>query len=698
MKIFLFAILFISIVAQKDPFIAKNLQEMNRISSPVISPNGQYVIYSVRKWDSSTDKSYTNLQYSSLKTKEIKDLTPRTIGITDSSPLFSSKFPDYLFFMRDDQIRYIKFPPSNNNEDTSIPLTNYPISINDFKIKNNAILFSADVYFSCGNNLTCSSELIKKEETEDYKVYDSLFAFHWDTWLVQGKGTHVLYQKIKLNEDKIELDGEVDDITKGMEINCPPLFSDNSNYDLSSDGTQIAFSGHLRTHKEAWSTGWKTYYIDLNLMQKPVLISGDREARTQSPQFSLDNTKIAFLAMKTPMLEAENLHFEIYNILTNKVDIINDTLDISVNEFTWINSYTIRFTAEKIGQIKIYDVNISDPNNPKFAQFKTLSETDSYNLPFSNKKNKNVLLSIKMGYDYPDSIISFENDDEIEIANLNKEILSKVELSKPEPFNFKGGYNDTVYGWILKPVNFDSGKKYPVALLIHGGPESSWTSSWSYRWNPQLFANQGYAVVMINPHGSTGVSTEFREAVRNDFGGVPYEDIINGLKYAINNNDYMDINNVCAAGGSYGGYMINWIEGHNDLFQFKCLVNHDGDFSGIAQFYGTDELWFEMTGYCPKDKPGCKPYESKSIREGFEKFSPEKFVKNWKTPMLVIHGGRDFRVPITEGLSTFTSLQLKGVESKFLFFPLENHWVLNPPNQVKWYEQVLNWFGEHTKE
>ena len=698
MKIFYFVILFIGIVSQKETFTAKNLQEMNRISSPVLSPDGLYVIYSVRKWDSSTDKSYTNLQYSSLKTKEIKDLTPKTLGVSDSSPLFSSKFPDYLFFMRDDQIRYIKFPPSNNEEDTSIPLTNYPISINDFKIKNNAILFSADVYFSCGNNLTCSSELIKKEEAEDYKVYDSLFVLHWDTWLVQGKGTHVLYQKIKLNKDKIELDGEVDDITKGMEINCPPLFSDNSNYDLSSDGTQIAFSGHLRNHKEAWSTGWKTYYIDLNLRQKPILISGDREARTQSPQFSLDNTKIAFLAMKTPMLEAENLHFEIYNILTNKVDIISDPLDISVNEFTWINFYTIRFTAEKIGQIKIYDVDISDPINPIFNQFKTLSETDSYTLPFSTKKNKNILLSIKMGYNYPDSIISFENDDEIEIANLNQEILSKVELSKPELFNFKGGYNDTVYGWILKPVNFDSEKKYPVALLIHGGPESSWTSSWSYRWNPQLFANQGYAVVMINPHGSTGVSTEFRELVRNDFGGVPYEDIINGLKYALNQNKYMDENRVCAAGGSYGGYMINWIEGHNDLFKFKCLVNHDGDFSGIAQFYGTDELWYEMTEYCPKDKTGCTPFDGKSIRDGFEKFSPEKFVNNWSTPMLIVHGGRDYRVPITEGLCTFTGLQLKGVESKFLFFPLENHWVLNPPNQVKWYEEVLNWFGEHTKE
>ena len=249
----LFIILFSSFSSQKTQFTAKDLQEMNRISSPVLSPDGLYVIDSVRKWDSSTDKSYTNLQYSSLKTKEIKDLTPKTFGVADYSPYFSSKFPDYVFFTRDGQIRYIKFPPTDSEKDNSILLTNYPIYINDFKIKNNVILFSSEVYFSCGNNLTCSAEKLKEEENQDYQVYDSLFVLHWDTWLVQGKGSHIFYQKIKLNIviNKIELDGEVNDITKNMEINCPPLFSDNSNYDLSNDGTKIAFSGHHRNHEEA---------------------------------------------------------------------------------------------------------------------------------------------------------------------------------------------------------------------------------------------------------------------------------------------------------------------------------------------------------------------------------------------------------------------------------------------------------------
>jgi dipeptidyl aminopeptidase/acylaminoacyl peptidase len=679
-----------------EPLNFTEFQSMNRISSPVISPDGLYIVYSVKKWNPTENKSYTNLQYTTIKTKKVNNLTPINNEVSDTSPLFSSKFPNYVFFSRKGKIRYIKFPPSDSTNDTSIELTNYPISINDFKIKQNLIVFSADVYFSCENNITCSSKLIEKEEKMTYQTYDSLLAFHWDKWLVQGKGSHIFYQRIKLENDKIILDGEVNDVTKGMEINSPPLFTDNSNYDISNDGNMIAFSAHHREHTESWNTGWKTYFINLELMNKPILITSHTDARTQSPKFSIDDTRIAYLAMKTPMLESENLHFEIYNILTNKVSIIDDVLDISVTDFMWYNDMTIYFTSVLLGQSKIFTLDISNPSKPKFTHFTTNSTTSSYSLPFHSLSNRKILYSKKVGYDTPDKIVSLENLKEPEIVNLNKELLSKIELPTPEAFNFIGGYNETVYGWIIKPINFDSSKKYPVALLIHGGPESSWTSGWSYSWNPQVFSNRGYAVIMINPHGSIGVSSKFQDAVRNDWGGIPYEDIINGLKYVLSKNNYMDDKKICAAGGSYGGYMINWIEGHSNLF--KCLVNHDGAFSVISKFYGTDELWFQKSEFCPKDKIGCNPFDGKEIRDGYEKNSPERFVKFWNTPMLVIHGGKDYRVPLTEALSTFTSLQLKGVESKFLFFPLENHWVLNPVNQIKWYEEVFEWFGKYTKE
>ena len=397
--------------------------------------------------------------------------------------------------------------------------------------------------------------------------------------------------------------------------------------------------------------------------------------------------------MKTPMLESENLHFEIYNILSGKIYIIEDLLDISVTDYFWENDHLLYFVSTVLGLNKIFTVDISDYKKPNFKLINTKSNTASFGLPIKALKNKNIKLSRKVGYNCPERIVTFPNDELVVDTNL--EVLKNKELPDPESFNFVGGYNDTVYGWIMKPINFKEDVKYPVALLIHGGPESSWTSGWSYSWNPTMYAQQGYAVVMINPHGSTGVNSDFQNAVRNDWGGVPYEDIIAGINYAINNFKYLDKDKICAAGGSYGGYMINWINGHTNMF--KCLVNHDGAFSVISKFYGTDELWFQKAEFCPYDKIGCNPFDGKEIRDGYEKNSPERFVQNWTTPMLIIHGGRDMRVPLTEGLQAFTALQMQNISSEFLYFPEENHWTLNPANQIQWYDSVYKWFEKHIK-
>ena len=688
--------LFATVLSQHEPLTPKEVQEFDRMSSPVLSPDGKYVIYTVRKWTQSTQKSYTNLQFTEISSKKRGYITPAVLGQSDSNPIFSSAFPNYLFFQRKGQILYIPFPPEeitiDVKEDKSEILASYNISIAEYKLKKDAFVFSADVYFDC-DTIECTAEKIKNE-TSEYQTYTNLLAFHWDQWLIEGKGSHLFYQKFKLTENnKFELIDKPKDLTKGMELNTPPLFTSNENYDISPDGNLVAFSAHLRNHEESWSTSWHTYYINPSLMNKPYLITKHTEARTQNPKFSLDSTKIAYLAMKTPMLESENLHFEIYNILTNKVNIIEDALDLSVTDYFWENDHLLYFVSTVLGLNKIFTVDIIDYTKPVFKLIVTKSNIASFGLPIKALKNPNIKLSRKVGYSCPERIVTFPNDELI--VDTNEEILQNKELPDPEAFNFIGGYNDTVYGWIMKPINFDEKKKYPVALLIHGGPESSWTSGWSYSWNPTMYAQQGYAVVMINPHGSTGVSSQFQNAVRNDWGGVPYQDIITGINYAVNNYNYLDKDKICAAGGSYGGYMINWINGHTDMF--KCLVNHDGAFSVISKFYGTEELWFQKAEFCPTDKIGCNPFDGKEIRDGYEKNSPERFVQNWKTPMLVIHGGKDMRVPLTEGLQAFTALQMKGIDSQFLYFPEENHWTLNPANQIQWYDSVYKWFEKYTK-
>ena len=271
-------------------------------------------------------------------------------------------------------------------------------------------------------------------------------------------------------------------------------------------------------------------------------------------------------------------------------------------------------------------------------------------------------------------------------------------MSPLEPFWFTGAHGDKVQGFLVKPPNFDPSKKYPVKFLIHGGPEGAWGDDWSYRWNPELFAaptsglsnsttSSGYVVIMINFHGSTGYGQKFIDAINGDWGGAPFEDLMKGLDYAEKAYPFIDKDRECALGASYGGYAINWILGHTD--RFKCLVSHDGMFNAESAWGTTEELWFnnwEFKG---------TPYDN---RAGYEKWSPHQYAKNFKTPTLVIHGQKDYRLDVSEGLQLFTTLQMEGVPSEMLYFPDEGHWVQKPQNSQLWYKTVNDWVDQWTKK
>jgi dipeptidyl aminopeptidase/acylaminoacyl peptidase len=273
------------------------------------------------------------------------------------------------------------------------------------------------------------------------------------------------------------------------------------------------------------------------------------------------------------------------------------------------------------------------------------------------------------------------------LTALNEDQLSGIDMGDFEQFTFTGANGDEVYGWIVQPANFDPAKRYPVAFLIHGGPQGSFGSNFHYRWNPQTYAGAGYASVMIDFHGSTGYGQEFCDSIQDNWGGWPLEDLKLGLDEALRRYPWMDGDRVAALGASYGGYMVNWIAGNwND--RFRCLVNHDGLFDTEFMYYSTEELWF------PEREFLGPPYES---RDAYDRWNPSMHVDKWQTPMLVVHGELDHRVPITQGLATFNALQRKGVPSKLLYYPDENHWVLKPKNSIQWHEVVLDWMDEWTK-
>ncbi len=330
--------------------------------------------------------------------------------------------------------------------------------------------------------------------------------------------------------------------------------------------------------------------------------------------------------------------------------------------------------AQDVGHRTLWQLDIADSNVEKLVGGGAIGS-----IGVSDDHIVYAMNSLKS----PTELYVYNNDtgDSTKITDVASRTLSDVVMGDYEQFSFKGAEDATVYGFVVKPAGYKRGESYPVAFLIHGGPQGSFSNSFHYRWNPQTYAGQGFAVVMIDFHGSTGYGQAFTDSISGDWGGKPLEDLQLGLAAAVEKYDFLDGDRVCALGASYGGYMINWIAGQWPD-RFRCLVNHDGVFDHRSMYYTTEELWF------PEWEHGGPYYANP---EGHEKHNPALHVDKWQTPMLVIHGELDYRVPVTQGIAAFTALQRQGIESRFLYFPDENHWVLKPHNSIRWHDEVNGW-------
>ena len=629
-------------------------------------------------------------------------MTIPELGITDSDPIFSSEFPDFLFFLRTkdgiSNIYYIDFPPLEKSEPRK--LSSYEINIANLKIVKNTLVFSAEVYFNC-SNFECTkkrNDEVESRGSNSYSIYTKLMMRHWDFWYEEGKDSHPFYQRIKRGENGPELDGEPLDLMQSEEFCSPPLENGAEQFSISSDGNLIAFSAHSKDKTMSYNTKWEIYVYDLNSKGKK-LITANEKGRCQNPEFKPNDSlnRLAYLCMANYGLESDQLSLRIYTPSTENIESEYNPTKWMINSFIWHNQGEKTFILNTVseGRVILFTFDFNSGNYLNIT-----SDNNAYGLPILISDDGNSMLIDYSSFTRATllSIINKDTTTGIYVSNIyydsNKEEMEKYEMIEPEWFTFIGANNDRIQGWIMKPTNYVEGRKYPLAYLIHGGPEGSWEPAWSYRWNPNLWANHGYAVVMINPHGSSGMGIDFQNAVRYNWGGWPYEDLMIGWNYVTSTYTFIDKDRVGGCGASYGGYMINWIQGHNDDKKFKCLVTHDGVFSTITMFYATEEMWFPMSEYCPHNQWGCKPYNDDE-RKGYEDYNPEYFAQNWNTPHLIIHGSKDYRIPITEGISAFTTLQIKGIPSRFLHFPDENHWVLKPSNSIKWYEEVLGWLDKY---
>jgi dipeptidyl aminopeptidase/acylaminoacyl peptidase len=600
------------------------------------------------------------------------------------------------------------------------------------------ILFVSDVYPECDGapdtEVACNAKRVKEAEDSTVKalIFDRLLYRHWNAYKA-GKRTHIFVVPADACVGTAAPGcpaGAARDLTPGDYD--APVFSlgGQDNYAFSPDGQEICYtSNHDKV--EATSTNNDLWIVPVNngaTGVSPVQavsiqaknITADNPASDSTPLYSPDGKYIAYRAQQHPGYESDRFRLMLFDRKTGEKKNLTEDFNRWVGTFTWgPDSKRLYFTAENKGESPVYELN-RDPEATYREQGILCNVCSRYTRELVGQFNDDVALTpdghtilfTRMSIGFPSEIGRATTDGspcivdyakgkfppfpryeaaECELAkvemvtHLNDTVLSQVAISPLESFWFPGANGDKVQGFLVKPPNFDASKKYPVKFLIHGGPQGAWGDDWSYRWNPELFAANGYVVIMINFHGSTGYGQKFIDAINGDWGGAPFEDLMKGLDYAEKTYPFIDKDRECALGASYGGYMANWVLGHTG--RFKCIVSHDGMFNTESAWGTTEELWFNNWEF--KGTPYTNP-------EMYEKWSPRNAAKSFKTPTLVIHGQLDYRLDVSEGFQLFTTLQTMGVPSKMLYFPDEGHWVLKPQNSQLWYKTVNDWVDQWT--
>jgi dipeptidyl aminopeptidase/acylaminoacyl peptidase len=662
-----------SMVASANVLTVEKVNTLNTLHDVKVSPDGSRLIYGLKEPGEDNKTKSNNLYVLSLVGKNVvpEQVTNNTNG--EYSVQWNIK-GDAVYFLTSrsgsSQVWRISLRGGEAKQ-----ITDLPLDVDDFKLSpdNNSLVLSVAVLPSCDNfKCTKAHQKSQKDVKAKGRMYDQLMVRHWSTWTSDYKN-HLYMATL---DAKGVVSKMVSDLMPGWDGDGP----DMGNVNFTADSKHVVFSAKMPNRDHAWHTNYDLFKVSVEGGDIENLTK-DNLAWDAKPVFSKDGRFMAYLAMKKPGSEADRFALMLKDLKTGALKEVSPLWDRSISSFSFApDNRTIIAMAQDTGQRSIFEISTNFGDTKKIY-------SDGY--AGDVQLVGDTVYFTRHGLDKPKEIYQVNRDGYglKQLTDINKDKMKDIKLGEYEQFDFKGANDEKVHGYWIKPANFEAGKQYPIAFLVHGGPQGSFGNQFHLRWNAQLWSAAGYGVVMIDFHGSTGYGKAFTDSISRDWGGKPLVDLQKGLTHITQTQPWLDRNNACALGASYGGYMMNWIQG-NWPDGFKCLVNHAGLYDLKSFYTVTEELWFaehEMGG------------PTWAADTDYNKFNPADFVKNWKTPMMVIHGLKDFRVPYGQGLSAFTALQRKNIPSKLLIYPQENHWILNKDNLVQWYGEIFKWMGTYVK-
>ncbi len=660
------------------PMTAVDLASMRRLASPSVSLDGRWAVYQLSETDLEANRRRNDLWLLDLRTKGAQPV--RIASAPDKNehdPRFSHD-GRWIYYLSNasgsEQVWRVAVPGGTPEQVTSLAtdVAGYSIAPSGDRLA-----IWADRNLAC-QDFNCTSLPPAQQGRGSARVYDETFVRHWDTWAEPGIRSRIFTFPLVGGRAQ----GAGVPIARNLVGDAPSKpFGGVEETSWSPDGRTLYFTLREAGRIEPTSTNLDIFAVPADGSAAPVNLTAANQATDTLPAASPDGRWLAYAAMRRPGYEADRQVLMLRDLRTGQVRALTEQWDRSVGSIAWApDGRSLLVTAQDVLDHPVFRVDARSGRVTRLTR-----EGNANNvIPLRDGGAVYTLNSLER----PDDLYRIGRSGGAQrLTSVNADKLAELDPVSVERFSFAGAGGERVWGQIVKPRNARG--ELPVAYLIHGGPQSSFGNSWSYRWNPRLFSAPGYAAVTVDFHGSTGYGQAFTDAIQRDWGGKPLEDLRLGLVAAGRADRQLDTANSCALGGSYGGYMVNWIAGQWPE-GFKCLVSHAGVFDTRAMSYETEELWFTEWEF------GGPAYDPAAV-EVAERWNPVRFVQNWRTPMLVIHGEKDFRIPYSQSLGMFNALQRRNIPSRLVMYPDENHWILKPQNSIQWYREVHGWLDRWLK-